>query len=181
MSLQGIGERVKELRQKLGLTQKQLSKELGITASALSSYEKGITTPSTTVIYDMAKYTKVSTDWLLGLSDKITTETDITTYADVIKSLDSLSRVKGLNTEVQIRKPEPNAPDAIASQYGGIIFCNSDNIYDSDFFEKFFEDWKKMKDLLSNKAIDIEVYDLWLEKTINKFKDVKIYDEGVPY
>ena len=86
-----IGKRIKELRQRHNLTQRELAKQIGITASALSAYEKNEVKPSIPIIAEIAKQFKVSTDWLLGLSDKKRIGSEINTYADLFETIVELT------------------------------------------------------------------------------------------
>lgn len=62
-------ERLKELRIERGITQAQLSKATGLSRSVIGYWESGKKHPTSTAIITLAKYFKVSTDYLLGLSD----------------------------------------------------------------------------------------------------------------
>lgn len=74
---------IKLLRESNNLTQTQLAKKLGITRSSVNAWEMGLSVPSTQYIIDLAKYFKVSTDFILGVKTTSTislvdlTETDI--------------------------------------------------------------------------------------------------------
>lgn len=57
------------LRQKNHLTLDSLGKILGITNQAVSRLEKGKSSPSVDVLFSIADYFNVSTDWLLGRTD----------------------------------------------------------------------------------------------------------------
>jgi transcriptional regulator with XRE-family HTH domain len=164
MEIQNFGTRLKEVRTKMGLSQKEFAKNINVTASALSSYEKGITNPSITVVTEIAKFSKVSTDWLLGLSDSTIPENNITTYADLFKILVSLSKIKGFSINIQPYIFESRDFDDFV-QYCGILFPDLDKKNIS-----FFDDWAKMLELFRNGSIDEEVYDLWIEKTLNKYR-----------
>lgn len=72
-----FGERLKYLRTEKGLTQSELGKELGISRGAISYYEAGDRMPDINVLYDVAKYFNVSSDYLIGLSDNSTTDITI--------------------------------------------------------------------------------------------------------
>ena len=58
--------RLKELRKEKGISQEQLARNLGINQTAVSQWETGRTLPSADLIYKMAEYFNVSTDYLLG-------------------------------------------------------------------------------------------------------------------
>lgn len=62
-----FGERIRNLRKQLGISQEQLGERLGVTKSMVSSYETSMRMPSYTVLVKIAKLFHVSTDYLLGL------------------------------------------------------------------------------------------------------------------
>ena len=63
-------DRLLEARQRLELSQKDAAQALGISQALLSHYEKGIRDCNTDFLVRAAAYYDVSTDYLLGLSDK---------------------------------------------------------------------------------------------------------------
>ncbi len=64
-----IADTIKLLRQQAGLTQSQLAKRLNITRSSVNAWEMGISVPSTQYLVDLADIFKVSTDYILGISN----------------------------------------------------------------------------------------------------------------
>ena len=62
-------ERLKDLRVENNLSQMQLAKAIGVTQKAIDFWEKEINEPKMTYIILLAKYFKVSTDYLLCLTD----------------------------------------------------------------------------------------------------------------
>ena len=64
-----FGKRLKELRSRKRITQLNLSLKIGICQESISSYERGTATPSVDVILKLSEYFRVSTDYLLGISD----------------------------------------------------------------------------------------------------------------
>ena len=64
-----IAERIRELRESKKYTQSELAKELGITRSSVNAWEMGISIPSTQYVVELAELFKVSTDYILGLSN----------------------------------------------------------------------------------------------------------------
>ncbi|WP_276620409.1 helix-turn-helix domain-containing protein [Syntrophomonas wolfei] len=73
-----IGDRIKELREKQGLTQKQLSEDpcLDLNINTLASYERNLREPKIDMIIKLARYFGVTTDYLLGASEYETAEND---------------------------------------------------------------------------------------------------------
>lgn len=62
-----LGQRIKELRIKKGLTQSQLAKRLWLTTASVSAYEASTRYPSLDILIRLAYIFNVSTDYLLGL------------------------------------------------------------------------------------------------------------------
>ena len=67
----GIGKRIKELREKKGYKQEEVSKMTGISRSSIAAYEVDRETPTYANLIKMAQVLNASTDYLLGYkSDK---------------------------------------------------------------------------------------------------------------
>lgn len=64
------GNKLKNLRSEKNLTQKQVADRIGLAISAISSYESGTRYPSYEVLIKLARMFHVSTDYLLGITDK---------------------------------------------------------------------------------------------------------------
>lgn len=73
-----IGDRIKELREKQGLTQKQLSEDpcLDLNINTLASYERNLREPKIDMIIKLARYFGVTTDYLLGVTEYKTASND---------------------------------------------------------------------------------------------------------
>ena len=65
-----MGNKLKSLRLEKKLTQKQIADSIGLAISAVSSYESGSRFPSYDVLVKLARIFHVSTDYLLGMTDK---------------------------------------------------------------------------------------------------------------
>jgi len=64
-----LGNRLKELRIKRGMTQESLAEMLGLDARAIWRYENDKNKPSSDVIAGMAQQLETTADYLLGLTD----------------------------------------------------------------------------------------------------------------
>lgn len=62
----GMGKRIKELREGMGITQGELAKRLGSGRTIVSTYEQGTRSPSYAKLIRLAEIFNVSTDYLLG-------------------------------------------------------------------------------------------------------------------
>ena len=60
-----VGSRLKEIRQRLKMTQQQLGEKLGINGSAVAKHENGITFPTGKMLNILASKYTVSMDYLL--------------------------------------------------------------------------------------------------------------------
>ena len=65
-----FGKRLCELRKQNHMTQQVLSERLCVTKATVSAYETGVRLPSFDVLIKIAYIFHVSTDYLLGISDK---------------------------------------------------------------------------------------------------------------
>lgn len=61
--------RIKELRQKKGLSQQKLADKLDISQSAVNSYENGINEPDIRMLVLFSNFFEVSIDYIVGHSD----------------------------------------------------------------------------------------------------------------
>lgn len=65
-----LPKRLVELRKEIGKSQYQVSVETGLSQNAISYWETGERDPSSKVIIEFSRYYGVTSDYLLGLSDK---------------------------------------------------------------------------------------------------------------
>ena len=65
-----FGVFLKQKRTEKNLTQKQIADRIGLAVSAVSSYESGSRYPSYDVLVKLSRIFHVSTDYLLGITDK---------------------------------------------------------------------------------------------------------------
>ncbi len=64
-----IGTRLRELREKKNLKQEQVAELLSVNKSTISLYESGMRQPSLDMVIAFARFYRVSTDYLLGITD----------------------------------------------------------------------------------------------------------------
>ena len=103
-----MGERIKELRKKNGMTQTDLAKKLGVTKGTISTWETGSRSPSFEVIDELCDMFRASMDYIMGRTDvnsfneisdadaeqqgKWTVEQDLTEYALKYARLDEYGK-----------------------------------------------------------------------------------------
>lgn len=61
----GVGERIAQKIEELGITQKDVYDVTGFSKTTMSNYVKGRRLPNTGELYQLAKFFKVSMEWLL--------------------------------------------------------------------------------------------------------------------
>ena len=77
-------ERVKELRNSLGINQVEFSKKIGVTKQCVSNWENGYIQPSIDMLIKIAKTFSVSTDYLLGINDNPTLDVEGLTNEQIL-------------------------------------------------------------------------------------------------
>lgn len=65
-----FGDRLRELREKSGMTQQQLAERIWVSKAAISNYELYERNPSPEILIKLAKVFHVSTDYLLGIEEE---------------------------------------------------------------------------------------------------------------
>ena len=78
-----LGKTIKELRLAAKLTQTELAERIHISTSAVSSYEINVRQPSYDVLIKIAKLFNVTTDFLLGATDKYISNKNIIDITDL--------------------------------------------------------------------------------------------------
>lgn len=64
-----LGDKIRLLREKSGLTQATLARELGISRSGVNAWEMGLSVPQVQYIVALAKQFKVSSDYILCIEE----------------------------------------------------------------------------------------------------------------
>ncbi|GAF14175.1 negative regulation of the defective prophage PBSX genes [Bacillus sp. JCM 19046] len=75
-----LGDRIRSLREKEGLTQKALAQKLDIPHQNLSNYERNFRQPDYETLQKVADYYAVTTDFLLGRSKRSSQDVSIAFY-----------------------------------------------------------------------------------------------------
>ena len=64
--INGLPERLKDMREKFSFSQRDVAKRLGVSPSLISGYEAGERTPSVEVLLQLSYLYQCSVDYLLG-------------------------------------------------------------------------------------------------------------------
>lgn len=71
-----ISERIRDIRDKNGLTQEELARKMSITRSSVNAWEMGISMPSPENLVRLSDIFNVSTDYILGVDNRETVSID---------------------------------------------------------------------------------------------------------
>lgn len=165
--LQIFADRIKQLRNRLNLTQKDFAEKINVTAAALSAYENNQKNPSVSVAKRIANKYNVSIDWLCGLTNKEKTNAKPDSISEILELLfliDSCVNITIYSHDEEYLElafsgyPEPS--NRIVYEIG----------FDHYLLNGVIKEWDKMRTLLSDGTIDDEVYSLWKEKTLLKWQ-----------
>lgn len=90
----GIGKRIKEARENLGLTQSELGDLVGVTGSAITNYEKETSHPKEAVMYKLFECLHVDANYLFQDVVKVPPKTNDVTFSEYehIKKYRSLNK-----------------------------------------------------------------------------------------
>lgn len=107
-----IGNKIKELREKKGLTQKELAEEIGVAQSTIAMIESGKNKGSIETLAKIANYFNVSIDYLTTTEEKLSL------------AIDSLENIHKLAKEGV--KQKGNKIETLAAHFEGEEFTDED-------------------------------------------------------
>lgn len=90
-----IGQRIRQRRMQLNITQTQIQEKTGISSGNLSGMENGKYLPSTAALLELSKILNCSIDWILTGESQISENHDITCNTDLEYQL--LNYYRGMN------------------------------------------------------------------------------------
>jgi transcriptional regulator with XRE-family HTH domain len=88
-----IAEKIRILRTERNMSQSELARKLGLSRNGVNSWEQSLSAPSLTYLVELAKFFHVTTDYLLGLSERTSidvvglSEEDIALISDIASRL----------------------------------------------------------------------------------------------
>jgi transcriptional regulator with XRE-family HTH domain len=81
-----FAQRLRELREKRGITQEMLSEALGIARASIAGYETKLRIPRQKTLRDIAEYFDVTIDYLLGYDEDATEDIEPTGFPQRLKA-----------------------------------------------------------------------------------------------
>ncbi|MDE7054546.1 helix-turn-helix transcriptional regulator [Oscillospiraceae bacterium 44-5] len=119
-----FGQRIKQIRQEMSLSQRDFAEKIGITASALSAYENGLKNPSVNVAILIASTFKVSLDWLCGLKNEETSK-DLAESFDMESLFDVISGIAQYEGVLKMLSEDNSLPEYVGKLISSVKPDNS--------------------------------------------------------
>lgn len=147
-----FGSNVRRLRTERGITQKALAELAGVTASALSSYEKELKSPSLEAAYKIAAALGVSLDELCGgESNKSANRFD--TYDRLLRAFVDIDNSISCRMEID---------------------CGQFSLQTCDYeVIQFAQKWIRFRELLNDKGIELDEYETLVQRAIDRAEGKK--------
>lgn len=148
--------RLKEAKEKKGITIKELADQCGVSTSAINRYLAETSMPTLDVAINMSKALNVSLDWLCGLKSEVNTQYTTGLVLRMLSMMLTMPSMEYDTTGVKEYAAE------FGIENGKVTFISVDQDKIPDVVD--FETWSKLLDLCRNQTLNREVYDAWLEK-----------------
>ncbi len=124
-----FAERFKKLRLEKKLSLQKVAQDLNVTAQSLSLYEKGQRTINIDLLKRTAEYFKVSSDYLIGISDVATVDTDLKSICEYTGlTEENIILLNALKELKEIRKKLIKNNEDYVIEYIDIISSLIDNL-----------------------------------------------------
>lgn len=151
--------RLKEVRLQTGKNQKDFAAMVQSTAATISAYENATKNPSLEIVANIAEKCNISIDWLCGLTNKMNSDDDLKTYADLIRLFLKIQKLEFAPFGFDFKAYSD--PNSFKNMETG-IFTTDKEMY------TIIQDIQKMQSVLNDGTIDQNIYDTWLEGFLEK-------------
>ena len=153
-----IGQRIKMLRKKKGLSQTELAQMLGKSLRTVQKYETGEIEVSISVINQIAEILETSSTYLFGYESGTT---QIKSLSDVMDFLFKLENVAGIDFHIDVKKPPRSKEWSCSISFDG----KSAAEFNADMC-LFLEQWQQEREDGQSFASTLEAYKKWKDTTL---------------
>lgn len=153
-----IGQRIKMLRKKKGLSQTELAQMLGKSLRTVQKYETGEIEVSISVINQIAEILKTSSTYLFGYESGTT---QIKSLSDVMDFLFKLENVAGIDFHIDVKKPPRSKEWSCSISFDG----KSAAEFNADMC-LFLEQWQQEREAVQSFTSTLEAYKKWKDTTL---------------
>lgn len=158
MSNQEIGERLIELRRERGLTQAQVADAMHMKQNQLSRLEKGERSLTIQTLQEFAEYYKVTTDYLLGLTNNSSINADV----QAVCACTGLSQkaAEALCVQPDFRK--------IAEESSDEINCTEEKI--ASYLKYRYDQQKRSKSIVLSALLEYDMDNTFFDRLLDYFE-----------
>ena len=155
--------RLRQARTNAGMNQAELAKESGLSCATISSYERGLKAPNVSIAAAIARVLRVSIDWLVGLDDNQTPQQPSTLGDCAQIMFDAVWEWErqGIIDRIEIGG---NAQERLTLKLSDGLLLD------------FIQDWAKVHEMYTEKVINLEMYEAWVEKRIRELAKIPLLD-----
>lgn len=153
-----IGQRIKMLRKKKGLSQTELAQMLGKSLRTVQKYETGEIEVSISVINQIAEILETSSTYLFGYESGTT---QIKSLSDVMDFLFKLENVAGIDFHIDVKKPPRSKEWSCSISFDG----KSAAEFNADMC-LFLEQWQQEREDVQSFASTLKAYKKWKDTTL---------------
>lgn len=153
-----IGQRIKMLRKKKGLSQTELAQMLGKSLRTVQKYETGEIEVFISVINQIAEILETSSTYLFGYESGTT---QIKSLSDVMDFLFKLENVAGIDFHIDVKKPPRSKEWSCSISFDG----KSAAEFNADMC-LFLEQWQQEREDVQSFASTLEAYKKWKDTTL---------------
>lgn len=153
-----IGQRIKMLRKKKGLSQTELAQMLGKSLRTVQKYETGEIEVSISVINQIAEILETSSTYLFGYESGTT---QIKSLSDVMDFLFKLENVAGIDFHIDVKKPPRSKEWSCSISFDG----KSAAEFNADMC-LLLEQWQQEREDVQSFASTLEAYKKWKDTTL---------------
>jgi len=115
-----LGARIKQARERAGLSQEDVARRFKVHRAAVSQWENGKTHPSSGKLAELADVLSVSTEWLLGSSRESSAGADALQVADTAPHYLETSRTAAADIVAQLADMPPRISGALEALISAI-------------------------------------------------------------
>ena len=153
-----IGQRIKILRKRKGLSQTELANIMGKSLRTLQKYETGEIEISIAVVNQLADILDTTPTFLLGYEADTA---PIRSLADVVGFLFKLEQVTGIEFSIDVKRPPRSKEWKCSITFNG----KADTDFNTDMC-LFLEDWENERAALRSYQSTVKAYKKWQDQTL---------------
>ena len=153
-----IGQRIKVLRKRKGLSQTELANIMGKSLRTLQKYETGEIEFSIAVVNQLADILDTTPTFLLGYEADTA---PIRSLADVMGFLFKLEQVTGVEFGIDVKRPPRSKEWKCSITFNG----KADTDFNTDMC-LFLEDWENERAALQSYQSTVKAYKKWQDQTL---------------